>query len=208
MLSAAVNIIIEAKLFGPPARIHDRPYPNTERYARRPHAFDVPGARGPIDAGAGFLRHLRRAGADATRRAAHQDGVQTSRARASPATAPRLPDADPRRPSAGQTRDLPVPVQRASAHARVFDHAGAAGARAIAPARVAFRVIKHVGLRIEDFSRLNGWPTRSAINASPPSSQMSPHDLGVSVVRYTFTARDFHSLLFAGFAGALIMSLI
>jgi len=28
------------------------------------------------------------------------------------------------RPSAGQTRDLPVPVQRASAHARFFDHAG------------------------------------------------------------------------------------
>jgi hypothetical protein len=99
-------------------------------------------------------------------------------------------------------------VQRASAHARVFDHAGAAGARAIAPARVAFRVIKHVGLRIEDFSRLNGWPVHSPINASPTPSQMSPHDAGASVVRYTFTARDFHSLLFAGFAGALITSFI
>ena len=65
--------------------------------------------------------------------------------------APRLPDADRRRPSARQTRDLPVPVQRASAHARVLDHAGAAGARAIAPAHVAFRVIKHVGLQIEIF---------------------------------------------------------
>ena len=40
---------------------------------QRPNAFDVPGARGSIDAGAGFLRHLRRAGADAARRAAHQD---------------------------------------------------------------------------------------------------------------------------------------
>jgi hypothetical protein len=108
---------------------------------------------------------------------------QTSRIRASPATAPRLSDADPRCPSAGQTRDLPVPVQRASAHARVFDHAGAASARAIAPARVAFRVINHVGLRIEDFSRLNGWPMRSPVNASPPPSQMSPHDSGASVVR-------------------------
>ena len=83
---------------------------------------------------------------------------------------------------------------------------GRSGARVGAPARVAFRVIKHVGLRIEDFSRLNGWPIRSPANASPPSSQMSPHDSGASVVRYTFTARDFHSLLFAGFAGALIMS--
>ena len=34
------------------------------------------------------------------------------------------------------------------------------------------------------------------------------HDSGASVVRYTFTARDFHSILFAGFAGALIMSCI
>ena len=65
--------------------------------------------------------------------------------------ASRLPDADRRRPSAGRTQDLPVPVQRASAHARVFDHAGAVGARAIAPAHVAFRVIKHVGLQIEIF---------------------------------------------------------
>jgi hypothetical protein len=32
---------------------------------------------------------------------------QTSRARVSPAAAPRLPDADPRCPTAGQTRDLP-----------------------------------------------------------------------------------------------------
>ena len=49
---------------------------------------------------------------------------------------------------------------------------------------------------------------RSPINASPPPSQMLPHDSGASVVRYTFTAIDFHSLLFAGFAGALITSCI
>ncbi len=96
-------------------------------------------------------------------------------------------------------------MQRASAHARVCDHAGAAGARAIAPAHVAFRVINHVGLRIGDFSRLNGWPMRCPVNASPIPSRVSTHDSGASVVRYTFTARDFHSLLFAGFAGALIM---
>jgi len=52
---------------------------------------------------------------------------QTSRARASPATAPHLPVAGLRCPSAGRTRDLPVPVQRASTHARVFDHAGPDG---------------------------------------------------------------------------------
>jgi hypothetical protein len=55
-------------------------------------------------------------------------------------------------------------------------------------------------------SRLNGGPMRSPVNVSPPSSQMSPHDSRASVVRYSFTARNFHSLLFAGFAGAPIMS--
>jgi hypothetical protein len=40
---------------------------------QRPDAFEVPGACGPIDAGAGFLCHLGRAGADAACRAAHQD---------------------------------------------------------------------------------------------------------------------------------------
>src|SRR4051794_8350721 len=49
---------------------------------------------------------------------------QTSRVRASSASTPRLPDADPRYAAAGQTRDLPVPAQRASTHARVLDHAG------------------------------------------------------------------------------------
>ena len=59
---------------------------------------------------------------------------------------------------------------------------------------------------LKSFSRLNGWPVRSPVNASPASSRMPPHDSGASVVRYAFTARDFHSLLFAGFAGALITS--
>jgi hypothetical protein len=50
---------------------------------------------------------------------------RTSHARASSATVPHLPAADhgPLLP-AGQTRDLPVPVQRASAHARFHDRAG------------------------------------------------------------------------------------
>src|SRR5206468_3927443 len=50
-----------------------------------------------------------------------------SRDRASSATAPRLPDADRRRLPNGRSRDLPVPVQGASAHARFFDHAGSFG---------------------------------------------------------------------------------
>jgi hypothetical protein len=38
-----------------------------------------------------------------------------------------VPDADRRCPAAGQIRGLPVPVQRASAHASFFDHAGLGG---------------------------------------------------------------------------------
>src|SRR3954468_23351660 len=72
---------------------------------------------------------------------------QTSRLRASSATASRLPDADRRRPSAGRTRDLPVPVQRASAHARVLDHAGSGGRSHNAPVRIAFHDSEHVGTR-------------------------------------------------------------
>src|SRR3954463_4349449 len=51
----------------------------------------------------------------------------TSRDRASSATAPRLPDADRRELANGRLRDLPVPAQGASAHARFFDHAGSFG---------------------------------------------------------------------------------
>src|SRR5713226_9367288 len=51
----------------------------------------------------------------------------TSRDRASSATAPRLPDADRRQLPNGRSRDLPVPIQGASAHARFFDHAGPFG---------------------------------------------------------------------------------
>ena len=49
---------------------------------------------------------------------------QISWVRTSSASAPRLPDADQQYSSAGQTRDLPIPAHRASAHARVSDHAG------------------------------------------------------------------------------------
>ena len=40
---------------------------------------------------------------------------------------PRLPDAGQPGTAAGQTRDLPVPVQGACVHARFYDHAGSSG---------------------------------------------------------------------------------
>ena len=58
----------------------------------------------------------------------------TSRARTSTATAPRLPAADQDRGCViGRTRDLPVPEQRASAHARSPTTPGRPGTRARAP---------------------------------------------------------------------------
>jgi hypothetical protein len=83
---------------------------------------------------------------------------------------------------------------------------GRAGARITLPSVLPSMILNTSAPETILFSRLNGWPMRSPVNASPASSQMPPHDSGASVVRYTFTARDFHSLLFAGFAGALITS--
>ena len=49
---------------------------------------------------------------------------------------------------------------------------GPAGARNSAPVRVAFHESKRVGTRDESLSRLNGWPTRSPVNASLTPSRM------------------------------------
>jgi hypothetical protein len=60
-------------LCGSGVMVASRPPSATARIAlAAPHAIEVPGARGPIDASTGFHRHLRRAGADTTHRAAHQ----------------------------------------------------------------------------------------------------------------------------------------
>src|SRR5262245_38287824 len=102
----------------------------------------------------------------------------TSRDRTSSATAPRLPDADRRRLPNGRSRDLPVPAQGASAHARVSDHARSSGPRAVAPEHVAFHHMHGVGTQDKTLSRLNGWPMRSPVNASPRPSRATAHDSG------------------------------
>ena len=55
---------------------------------------------------------------------------------------------------------------------------GRPGARDIAPVRVAFHVTDRVGTRDMSLSRLNGWPMRSPVNASPTPSRMPAHDSG------------------------------
>ena len=72
------------------------------------------------------------------------------------------------------------------------------GARNGASGRVAFRKMHCVGIQNRKLSRLNGWPMRPPVNASPRPSRAPAHELGADVDRYSFIARDLHPLLLAG----------
>jgi hypothetical protein len=78
----------------------------------------------------------------------------------------------------GQSRDLLVPEQGASVHARVSDHAGSAEPSPNALIRVAFRNVNAVDTRDIGLSRLNGWPARSPADASRAASRPLAHDSG------------------------------
>ena len=52
------------------------------------------------------------------------------------------------------------------------------GARDGAPGRVAFRKMHCVGTQNRKLSRLNGWPMRPPVNASPRPSRAPAHDSG------------------------------
>src|SRR5580700_11544032 len=53
---------------------------------------------------------------------------------------------------------------------------GRPGARADAPEYVAFRHMHGVGTQNRKLSRLNGWPMRTPVNASPRPSRATAHD--------------------------------
>ena len=55
---------------------------------------------------------------------------------------------------------------------------GRSNARTSASVRVAFHVSNRVGIRDVSLSQLNGWPTRSPVNASLTPSRMPVHDWG------------------------------
>src|SRR5262245_21317756 len=55
---------------------------------------------------------------------------------------------------------------------------GHPGARDDAPGCVAFHHMHGVGTQDRTLSRLNGWPMRSPVNASPRSSRATAHDSG------------------------------
>ena len=75
---------------------------------------------------------------------------------------------------------------------------GRPGARADAPEYVAFHHMHGVGTQNRKLSRLNGWPMRTPVNASPRPSRATAHELGADVDRYTFIVRDLHPLLLTG----------
>ena len=124
---------------------------------------------------------------------------QISLGRASAATAPHLPATDHPTPNRayGRSRDLPVPAQGASVHARVSDHAGSDGARNNAPADFAFRQVNNVSTRIDnDFAAQ--WlaytlPYRCFADVLADACAR----IGGDVDCYSFTAVDFHHILLA-----------
>ena len=83
-------------------------------------------------------------------------------------------------------------------HARVCDHAGSAGARADAPARMAFRYSNNVGTRnCRPFAAQWLACTFPYRRFAGPLTRTDAR-LGASVGRYAFTVEDFHPLLLAG----------
>src|SRR5205823_715764 len=121
----------------------------------------------------------------------------TSRDRASSATAPRLPDADRRQLPNGRSRDLPVPAQGASAHARFFDHAGPFGPCDGDPKRIAFRARNGVSTRGLAFAAqwlAYALPYRRFVAVLADANAR----LGADVDRYSFIVVDLHHLLLAG----------
>ncbi len=81
----------------------------------------------------------------------------------------------------GEQWDLPVLARKDSVHAQVLRPRGAhRTARANATGSVAFRLMRRRRHPEAVISRLNGWPARTPINASPPPSRTPAHDSGPS----------------------------
>ena len=80
---------------------------------------------------------------------------------------------------AGEQWDLPVLAQKDSAHAQVLRPRGVhPAARANAAGDVAFRLVRRRRHPEVVISRLNGWPARTPVNASPLPSRAATHDSG------------------------------
>jgi len=81
--------------------------------------------------------------------------------------------------AAGRPWDLPVPLQEASAHARVCDHAGSSRRSLMARPCVWPSTFGTVSApRMIGLSRFNGWPVHSPADASPAPLRASAHGSG------------------------------
>src|SRR5262245_26940133 len=127
----------------------------------------------------------------------------TSRARASSATAPRLPDADRRLYTERSNASSPGSQrQGASTHARFFDHAGTYGHSRFRthtcslPQRRRFRLPGFISFAAHWLAY--ALPCRRFADTLAGACAR----LGADAVRYSFIVADFHHLLLAGFTGA------
>ena len=101
--------------------------------------------------------------------------------------------------AAGRPWDLPVPLQEASAHARVCDHAGSSRRSLMARPCVWPSTFGTVSApRMIGLSRFNGWPVHSPADAFAGALAGVCARLGADVDRYSFTVWDLHPLLLAG----------
>ena len=83
---------------------------------------------------------------------------------------------------------------------------GRAAARAIASVRVAFRTFEHVGTQVAQVFAAQWLAYVLPYRRFADTLASANARLRAGADRYSFTVVDFHSLLFAGFAGALITS--
>src|SRR4051794_7287901 len=98
----------------------------------------------------------------------------------------------------GRTRDLPVPGQGASAHARGCDHGEPGGRSHNASDRIAFRAVHGVGTRGKVTFAAQWLAYALPCRRFAPALADSDARLGADVDRYSFIAADLHHLLLAG----------
>ena len=121
----------------------------------------------------------------------------TSPSHSSSATASGLPDNVPATTGGDSDGDLPVPVQKASAHARVYDDAGPACVLRYRH-RLCCLLLDGKHQRPELVLRRSIPPLRPPCERFTSALTGTRATLGAGTVRYTFTVTDFHRLPFAG----------
>ena len=105
----------------------------------------------------------------------------------------------------GRSRDLPVPAQEASAHARFFDPRRAVQTLALTrPSMLPSTTFAIASApRMQIFARLYGCSRHSPKDASLSPFADGRARLRVNVERYSFIVSDLHRLLLAGLSGVL-----